>query len=77
MRILFALCFMALASVLLCPVPSLVAQETDTKKQEDNARNFAFAKINFSMTLAEFKEQFPLAFKGSPLNIDLLYVSYW
>jgi hypothetical protein len=65
-----------LAMQVLLSVPSLYAQEKDTKKQEDNARKFAFGTINFSMTLDEFKKEFPGAIKGQATNEKINYYQY-
>ncbi len=53
-----------------------LAQDDETKKYEDNARNFAFGKINFSMTLDEFKKEFPQALKGQGTNEKIAYYQY-
>jgi hypothetical protein len=60
----------------LLSIPSLQAQEKDTKKQEDNARKFAFGKINFSLTLDEFKKEFPGAKKGRDTNEKINLYQY-
>ncbi|MEI7684844.1 MAG: hypothetical protein WCL32_07430 [Planctomycetota bacterium] len=50
--------------------------QAQTKEQVENAKNFAFGKINFSMTLDEFKKEFPFATKGKETNEKIDYYRF-
>ncbi|MBX9681639.1 MAG: hypothetical protein K2X38_23020 [Gemmataceae bacterium] len=67
----------AIGAALVATVTSVsLSQENQPKTYEENAKNFAFGKLGFSMTLNEFKREFPRAQIGKGTDEKIGFYHY-